>query len=363
MPFGGGPSFTPASLFAGGNNGSWFPQSDLSAFYTTNPGTTNIAANDDTIGVALDKHLMGTASASAFIAAQSELIPSFDLTTWNTAGGVTGATASTFTTSTTGGVYKALFEVGKTYKLRVAASASTSISWSVYNGTGGTPLYSASASSIDTTLIFTATAVELYIRIFTATTVTVTALSAKAIPGNHAAQTTGSFQPKLKTATGSRKYDGVDDCLIGTGKCGSGANSMAAKIIVPATLAATQIFAGLQASTSTRFYLAVNTSGNLCAGVGSDGSTVIVGTTDIRGLTGVAILIADGTTVKLYWNNNLEYSGAQNGSPSTSVAFYEGAVNNNGTATGFFAGELYDRVTRQSAFTDAERAQILTYWS
>lgn len=58
--------------------------------------------------------------------------------------------------------------------------------------------------------------------------------------------------------------------------------------------------------------LAANINGFLCGVVGDDNETVILGP-DINGLVGIAALSWDGTTVKLYWNGAVVYSGPQNG--------------------------------------------------
>jgi hypothetical protein len=158
-------------------------------------------------------------------------------------------------------------------------------------------------------------------------------------------------------------FDALDDHLLGAARCGSGDNSLAVKTTVPASLAGTQVIAGLSGSSTARFFIGVNTSGFLCAGVGNDSTTTIVGSTDIRGTTGVAMLVEEGSTVTLYWNGVVQYTGALSGAPSTTIPYCYGSLNNNGTAGSFYGGDIYGVISLQRAFTAGERTSILSYWS
>jgi hypothetical protein len=80
-----------------------------------------------------------------------------------------------------------------------------------------------------------------------------------------------------------------------------------------------------------------------------------VGTTDYRGQTVVVGLTFDGTTVKLFAEEDEEYSEAQAaGAITTSVPHVVGAVNNNGTAGSFFGGDIYHCVGIRKAITLAQ---------
>ena len=363
-----GSSFTPASLFAAEQGGAWLPSSDLSALFKSNFGESgSVAATDDSIGLSLDKRLMGTASVSAFIANQPELrgdgaptiVGTATAATYNT---VTGA--ATFARGIDANNQSYIAWIGQTTLRRIALQNTGANAVRVRGGNYGaaSPVKDVAAGQTETILIMPGVGYLTTTATLNNVACACTVQSLKAVPGNFQSQSTANLRPKYN-AGGYRQYDGADDCLVGTVKCVASGNSLAAKVRIPETIAATQVIAGMQASTSTRFFLAVNASGQLCGAVGSDSTTTIVGSTDIRGQTGVAMLIEDGANVRLYWNGALEYSGAKNGSPSTTPVIYEGALNNNGTAQSFFAGGVYDLVYKQSAFSAADRANLLNFWS
>lgn len=375
------PTFALADLFSEGQAGILLEAGDTTAYFLTDAGSINVSANDDTIGLALDKRLMGGAGAETFIAAQTEQVDTANTAAaWNVISNNTvadddGAVRITYVDSAFGG--NVLLTQAGGLIADLPAGALCCITADVRVNTG-----SVSANMLNFVPAASQTVVETTYAPFRVTvaagastpTFRVTSMgtgeiawvrniSLKIVPGNHLSQSTASFRPKHQTATSGRKYDALDDRLVSAAVCGSSGNTLAAKISAPASVGSLQAIAGLQASTSTRFYLAINTSGQLCGGVGSDGTTTIVGTTDIRGQTGSAILIEDGDDVFLYWNGDLEYSGARNDAPSTSAAFYEGALNNNGTAAAFFGGEVLDLVFRQGALDSDERTALVNYWS
>jgi hypothetical protein len=197
------------------------------------------------------------------------------------------------------------------------------------------------------------------------TTVTFGAPSLHAIPGNHGSQATSTQRLNL-LISGSRytlTADGTDDNLLSTYLAGSGANSILLDIDVPATLSASQVVLGMSGSATARLSLGINTSGQLCAGVGSDANTTIVGTTDWRGTRLIAALSTDGSTVKLLSATGEEYSAAQNGSPTTTIPARLAANNNNGTASSFFGGGAARIIAAQKALDlatfNAIRNQLL----
>src|SRR5690606_26472187 len=68
---------TPAEQIAAlfdGHDGVYLRGGDASAYFLTNLGQVNVSADNDTVGLALDAHLMGGVAAGAFIDAQPELV-------------------------------------------------------------------------------------------------------------------------------------------------------------------------------------------------------------------------------------------------------------------------------------------------
>ena len=181
-------------------------------------------------------------------------------------------------------------------------------------------------------------------------------MSVKAIPGEHSRQASGTLQP-LRQAGGA-KFDGSDDNLLSSYLAAAGSNFIVAKTTVPASLAATQVIAGASGASANRAFLAINTSGFACGGVGSDTTTTIVGSTDLRGTEANIALTFDGATVRLIVNGAIEYEAPQNGTPTTAVPYRIGALNNNGTGASFYAGAIKALAVGREYLTAARFGQI-----
>lgn len=164
--------------------------------------------------------------------------------------------------------------------------------------------------------------------------------SVKEIPGNHALQATSNLQGK-RQAGGVCRYDGSDDNHLTTFLAQNGAMTLLFRGSIAASIAAVQVLLGASGSGANRCWMAVDTSGHLCAGVGSQSSSTIVGTKDIRGKNVVAAVTFDGAAVSLFLLADgvvtTEYSGAQASTPTTTIPFRLAANNNNGSA-GSYAG-------------------------
>lgn len=181
--------------------------------------------------------------------------------------------------------------------------------------------------------------------------------------GGDATQSSSSFRPIFRDTVAGRfiDFDGLDDRLVGTVTPGTGNFSIAAKAMIPANPAGRQVIVGTFAS-NLRCLLSVESTGMLSGGVGNLAPTILQGASDIRGQTGVAMMVVEGSTVALFWNNVVQYTGAWTGTLPTSAFFY-GAVNSNGTAANFYNGEIGGILISNAAFTAAERGLILDYWS
>jgi hypothetical protein len=162
--------------------------------------------------------------------------------------------------------------------------------------------------------------------------------SVKEIPGKHGIQATGTLKPTRQT-TGA-KFDGSDDNWLTPYLAGAGENFLGCKTTVPSTLSATQVILGASGASANRVFLGINTSGQACAGLGSDSTTTIVGTSDLRSTEAEVFLTFDGTTVRLIVNGVVEYEAAQNSTPTTTIPFRVGGLNNNGTAGSFYGGAV-----------------------
>lgn len=187
--------------------------------------------------------------------------------------------------------------------------------------------------------------------------------SVKSIPGYHGIQSGSTGARPTRQAGGVLRFDAVDDNLLTTLAGGASGNTIIVRMAVPGTIASTQVVAGFSAASNGRFQLAVDTSGQICAGVGANSTTGHVIATDRRGQTGVVALVEDGTNVKLYWNGVEGNSAARNGAPETATPYRIGGNNGNGTAGAFFGGSIYQALAIQAAITPAEALSLSNYWN
>lgn len=202
-----------ASLFANGEEGAWYDPSDLSTlYYQDAAGTTPVTALGQPVGLIIDK--------SRGLVRGPELVPALDLTAadWATTGTLLTVTPSSFTNasgSAAGRQTPALVTSGKTFQVSVSYTKTNSgVSFFVY-ASGGNSQASSSANSGTLSCIITATTNQLYLRLNGNDTVTITSLSVRELPGNHARQATATARPTLQ-AGNKIDFDGVDDKLTTT---------------------------------------------------------------------------------------------------------------------------------------------------
>lgn len=151
-------------------------------------------------------HAYQTTSASRPILRQTPILgvnvlPNFDFTTWSPVGaGTTTSTNSFSVVDGAGGIrLGVVFEVGKTYKIKVKFTTTATNLLLVNASSGATPVIASSSGGIVDT-IYTATNSFLYLRTGNGVT-TVSELEIKEVTG-------------YRTNQNYIKYDGVDDKLI-----------------------------------------------------------------------------------------------------------------------------------------------------
>lgn len=180
-------------------------------------------------------------------------------------------------------------------------------------------------------------------------------------PGNHGQQGTVSAQPKWQTG-GLSRFDGSDDSLL-TPLLPHTAMSLLFKAALPTT-ASTKVIMG-STGTGSGFvgYRLEGSDTVLCGSVGSQATSVIKGTANIGGTTGVGALTLDGSTVRLLWNGSIIYEAAQSGAPDTTIPIRLGAWNASGNTAGLFANiDLYNALGIRKALTPAEILAITNQW-
>lgn len=180
-------------------------------------------------------------------------------------------------------------------------------------------------------------------------------ISIKEIPGNHASQATSGARP-VRKAGGLTRYDGSDDNLLTTlvpsaamtlafkGKC-----SIIDRYAIGGTVS------------TSRLYLGINGQQQLAAGVGGNAASVIKSSATVLGQTIVGVLTTDGSTDLLYLNGASVYSGARTGTIG-SDPLRIGSLNNAGTASGLWNGDIYKALAINRALTASEITKLTNSW-
>ena len=361
-------------FMAGQSDGFWYDFSKTDRLFQENVGPTPAATANVVIGLALSQRLWAGQTLAQVVASQTPTLQddfsSYADTAamvaagWDkraaTSGTVTlSSGAFQFTSAAAGlssgaGKLVSGFTVGRCYQLTgrirmVSGGGSVSLGLRNSDGGGGSSMVIAAPSVAGTsfeqvTAYWVATQTTAHVALIpsvAAATAELDDIRISDVSRYPATQSAAGFKPKYQT-TGA-VFDASDDNLLTSYVAQNGANFIVAYLDVPASIPATQVVAGASGSSANRCFLAFNTSGQLCAGVGSQSTTTVVGTTDWRGQTVVVGLSLDGSTVKLFAGSAEEYTAAQAGTPTTSIPFRVGALNNNGTA-GSFSGVAMKRL-------------------
>lgn len=372
----GGAAFTPETRFASGDwTGAWFDFSQTDRLWqaSSQQHATGLAdADGDPIGTAMDQAAWGGSTLAEIEASTSELLtdPSFDNAgAWTAEEGatITGGAASWSAAGTNTRVYQtAQPAVSQNNFYRWEATVANYSAGSLSCAIRGSQALQLGTGDGTKFLYFPAggTSGAINTRLFGASsenTFDVTSASLKLIVGRHANQGTSNSRPQWKSP-GFARFDGTADNLVLPGFVPGSTGSIMAYATIPGSISALQVIAGGTVGTS-RCFLAVNTLGQLCAGIGSDDETTIVGTTDLRGETVSVALTWDGTDgVRLYVNGVQEYADAMSGSIGTNTLRI-GASNNSGTAGNFFGGDIYTILPINEVASAADVANFHTWAS
>jgi hypothetical protein len=349
-------------LIAKGTDGFWFDARNL---YTGTDSQTASVIAGDLVGHAFEKSKWGGLTLAQAIAAQSELAVNGDFTSnissWNVGGSITASHSSgeaqitgagnpsgtgawwfsqdmnlnryaeyrvafDATFISTAGTFYGQYGFNTNLTVTSAANGGVKTSYSMMapadSAGGGTPWES---------VVFGASASSVW---------KIDNVSVKLIPGNHAVSS-GVARPTLQF-DGSRpllRPDGSSDTMLVRLLAPGTSGIIGGRIKVPASVAALQVLIGGTVGTS-RCFVGINTSGQLCAGLGTDAETTIVGSADLRGTSLCIWLVWDASTVKLYQDGVQVYSAAQNGAAG-SDPFRLFATNNGGTAANFGGMDAY----------------------
>lgn len=351
-------------LFRNGEDGFLFgPFDTFERLFLTSTGSTgNVAANDDPVGLNLDRHSWGGASRDAIISAATEIVPDgtfdTDLGNWSVAA---SSAPSTFIWS--GG--QAVSQTDGVAIGRLRSPAYPTVVGRLYRvsstGTAGLRVGTASgnddilAASANTTRYFVAVGTSTYLSSSeTANGRTLDNVSLKLIPGNHALQATTTKRPLWKANSGKPylNFDGTDDYL-GTPYIPGSAGTVAA---------------AFRSATASAFILAggISTGNKRCRiGLGAGGiaqfdfntSAEAVGSTDLRNTDAILIQTWGGGVHRCYVNGTLLVDEAVSANmDGTGAAFALGSIEAGTSA--FSSARIYAALARSTLSSPSEIATI-----
>lgn len=197
------PAFSPISLFAASEPGTWLDPSDLTTLFVENTGVTPVTTTGQTAGLVLDK--------SKGLVLGSELVTNgtFDTDTnwtktgnWTISGGTavcTAGLAATLSQTLSG------LSTTSTYELRFTITATAS-SLAVRFGTSGVTTFAGLGSGTYVYRIPPGGTVGIYFVASSSFAGTVDNVSVKQIPGSHAVQATAASRPILRQTAGGKYY-------------------------------------------------------------------------------------------------------------------------------------------------------------
>ena len=199
------PDAAIAALFESGEVGAWYDPSDSTTVFQDYFGTT-AATVGSPVGLILDKSQGLTANSPEIFDGVFETIEDWTNNgdgSWSVSSAGTNLDLRTFPGMTLGKNYVLTFDLTITSGQVIAYNAHTAPN--IYTTTSGAKKV-IQVSATQTWILF---------RAFAGTTATISNISSKELPGNHATQTTSSARPVLQQS-GDLYYldfDGVDDSL------------------------------------------------------------------------------------------------------------------------------------------------------
>jgi hypothetical protein len=359
------------SLFANGENGFLFDaMSDLTRLFTTSLGPTNVAANNDPVGLLLDRSKRAGKTLAQVIASQPDLAVNggFDTDSnwtkqagWTIAGGKASRTASGEGTSiiANGAVVVA---PGKTYRIEftvldyVAGTVQSALS-----AVGGATR-SANGTYIDYITAQSAGGVSFYGS--AAFVGSIDAVSMREIPGNHALTATPAQRPFWKANSGKDylQPDRFDDRLV-TPFIPTAAVTLACAVRFSAGV--DEIVMGGGVSTGNhRCFIGRNAiTGAIDLGWGEETIGADTYGPDL-GITDHVIVVTGDAVGRDIWVDSVLVDSRAPlngfGPDGTGGGVALGVYNNNGTPSTFFGGRLYAALGVNRRVTPAEITSRVT---
>lgn len=362
--------FSPASLFANGEQGVWYDPSDFSTMFQDAAGTRPVTAMGQPVGLILDKSkglVLGPelVTNGGFDSADGWVIT--QPTIWAIAGGKATCTAGGSSIRQTNRLV-----VGKWYKIEFDILDYSSGSVQVLNVSQSTVFSSGGKNSA----IVLATGTDVQLFALSSTNLSIDNISIRELPGNHATQATTTSRPTLQQDTSGKYYlsfDGVDDSLS-TGSVDFTATDKMTVCAGVLKLSDAEVGALVELSTvaGSQQNFSMNAPRN--AGAGSYGITLrstddsnanVTQTGYSAPISNVLIgqfdYAAADNKVRLRVNGVLVGNDVITGTPTGNFGNYPLYIGRRGGTSLPFNGRLYDLIVRGAA-TDATQLAQTEQW-
>ena len=206
--------YSVSSLFANNEIGVWYDPSDLTTLFQNSAGTTPVTAVDQPVGLILDK------SKGLVLGAELVTNGGFDTdTAWTKVAGVTisgGVCNFAAVTSQTAAYQNSSIAASKSYRITMVVIVTSGTVGPLINGAPNVLGTTATVSGTYSWTLASGAAngnISINTSVFTGS---VSSISVRELPGNHATQATAASRPILKQDANGKYYllfDGVDDSL------------------------------------------------------------------------------------------------------------------------------------------------------
>ena len=364
---------TPADLFQDGTIGVWYDPSDFSTLYQDAAGTTPFTALEQSVGLVVDKRWGGArgdeianaGTASGWSIADARFTYASGSVSWAGGGGANASTSKVYLDSS---------YLSKFIELRFTVTG--------YSGSGNCGIDSGALSTgPDGGLPFVETRITANgeYRFFGywrgggsvdgrtipilgrgTNSFTITNISVRELPGNHAYQTTSGARLTLKGTPNYVNFDGLDDhMLIASGGGGTAGFFLSVGIVAPTAGTVRTILSDRGTNTGYKVWLAADNTINFSAGNGTAHTTI----------TSAALTAASKYAIQA-WHDGTNLNLSINGVAVTPVAFATATAGSssmtlgksNTAASEYWSGRMYAPVYTRNKAPSAQQRQGVYQW-
>lgn len=355
-------AWSPAELFANGENGGWWEPSDLTSLRVATTGKTDIPGHGNPAGVIFDKRFAGDQSFDDYLQSLNSSTFSFSnaagvsnfggsIGTWNVE---TRTFASTGTGSNTGYprlTFTNVLETGKWYKIKVSvtgdAASLGSLRLSLSGNVNRVNIVDGEADAV----VLAASDHLQFIADGTTSPFSVQfqTLSVQEVPGNHLVAPNDAARPTLTIADNKPylKFDGAEDEFAGA----ISGLSASTSIVTAARSRAGKSQYSIHAGSASQFILAARQNKNSASNIGAGSPT--------HRLNGAGVNWANNRG--LVWSaldGQLYVVTSEAVNAATWPAF---GISNDQAASYRMASDWYGSIVLDRAFTGGERANVEQY--